>query len=160
MGFFKSAWLSGNERKALKSIERVTDENLLIEIAENKDVLISVRKSAALKITNENLLMVLVKSLGEKLKKKASANTAEILMDIYKKWTTTHVGSTIAEYNGTRVIRNKMEHDDYRSYTENHTDVEDCSIVCGNQNHTDSSVHSDYSRTVEYNATFNTNENE
>ena len=158
MGLFKPAWLSDNERKALKSIEKITNENLLIEIAENKDVLMSVRKAAALKITNENLLMVLVKSLGEKLKKNASANTADILMDIYKKWTTTRVGSNITEYNGTRVIRNKMEHDDYRNNTENHTDVEDCSIVCGN--HTDSSVHSDNNQIIEYNATFNTNENE
>ena len=51
MGFFKPAWQSENEEKALKAVEKETNQKKLEEIAQNA-MICTVRKNAIFKLVN------------------------------------------------------------------------------------------------------------
>jgi len=60
MGLFKPAWQSKNESKALKAVEKETNEEKLIQIAKNASSY-EVRKNAILKINDQNVLADIAK---------------------------------------------------------------------------------------------------
>ena len=178
MRLFRPAWDSKNEKRAVKAIKKLTDQNVLVDVAKNAKysivrvaavkkitdqiVLADIAKydndrevciAAAVKITDEILLSNLIQFLGNELKTNFSEEIAELLLEMYRKRKDAKQIDFIAAYNGTKVIRRKHRDSSI------HSDGEDpltCSSLSGmgGCNHSDGYVHSDNMET--YQSAFNT----
>lgn len=61
MGLFKPAWQSKNEKKALKAVQKLTDQTTLADIAKSM-VTINVRHTAVKKLTDQSVLAFIAKN--------------------------------------------------------------------------------------------------
>ena len=65
MGLFKSAWQSANPQKRIKAIEKITDQEVLKNLAASDPVL-EVRLAAIKGISNEHFLAMLANEMNNK----------------------------------------------------------------------------------------------
>jgi hypothetical protein len=89
MGLFKPAWQSKNKEKALKAVEKITDQNVLADIAKSNTAHEDIRIAAVEKITDQNVLADIAKiryNFLYKLRNTAAEKLTEpkILVDVIK----------------------------------------------------------------------------
>jgi hypothetical protein len=67
LDIFKPVWQSKNKEKALRAVERISDQQKLMEVAKTADLDYNVRRAAIDKLTDQSVLADIAKSDREQI---------------------------------------------------------------------------------------------
>jgi hypothetical protein len=160
MKLFTPAWKSKNEERALRAVEKMTDQKKLVQVAKEARHW-AARIAAAHKLVefdlDEDLLIVLIRMLGNGLKhsesKTTKENAAEALMAFYRRYGKSKHGKEIRTYEGTY----GGGYSDHTNYTSDYYST--CSSLSGEGGGCEEGGgHTDYHTDTRYSVNFDPKE--